>query len=222
MEEEHLDALHREILRIAYQLKEKSRIINVNILFESCCRELPNLWSEIDRAICDLYEMKYIVEGKQLFKKDILTNERRNKIYDYVLKNPGAHEREIRRIFQLGAYITHHHLALLEHFGFLRKITYTNKSVYFPTDFDKARETEILLLRHKTTNNIFDCIQKYGQIKMPELQSMLQIPDSTIRVLLKRLLEGGLIKRVEKNQSLYYVVADYKLQEGVVEVKRNK
>ena len=126
----------------------------MEMLFERCCRDLPNPPTEIDLAIRDLYRMKYIIEGTQLSKDDVLTNEKRNKILEYVMKFPGAHAREIRKVFDLGAYIAYRHLGHLEKFGFIRKSVFYNKSVYFPIDFDESKETETLLLRNETTKKI--------------------------------------------------------------------
>jgi len=188
-------------------------------LFEICCKELPNPEPEIYQAIRELYSMKFIVEGKQLFKQEVLTNEKRSKIFEYIHQYPGAHVREIRKVFDLGAYMAYRHLAILEKFEFLRKSSYRNKIVYFPADFEESRELEALLLRNETTNSIFECIQNEGQLRITELKDTLQIPYTTIQDHLKQLVEGGLIKKIKKDQISYYVLPDFEAEGGAIEAK---
>ncbi|NVM55678.1 MAG: hypothetical protein HWN66_18405 [Candidatus Helarchaeota archaeon] len=215
-----LNILHRTILRIARRVQEKKHFFDMLTLFEACCREIPNPEPEIFQAIRDLYKMKYIIEGKKLFKEDILTNKKRNKIYEYVKKYPGVHEREIRQVFGLGAYMAYRHLNLLEAFGFLRKKYYYNKSTYFPSDFEEAKEAECLLLRNETTNKIYDYIKEYEQLRITEIKEFLQISYTTIQSHLNRLIEGGLVKKIKKGQKSYYILAEISDQEELVEVKR--
>ena len=77
-----LTIIHKNILQLARLLREKKRNFNMVSLFETCSKKLPNPEPEIYQAILDLYNMKYIVEGKTLFKQDILTNEKRSTIYE--------------------------------------------------------------------------------------------------------------------------------------------
>ena len=70
-EKDQLTVLHKSIIQIAQKLRKKNRILDVQTLFEKCCKELPNPEPEIDRAIRELYQKNYLVEGKILFKNGI-------------------------------------------------------------------------------------------------------------------------------------------------------
>ncbi|HUX99482.1 MAG TPA: helix-turn-helix domain-containing protein [Candidatus Deferrimicrobium sp.] len=221
---EQLTILHKNILRIASVLRKKERFFDMISLFEVCCKELPNPEPEIDGAIRDLYRMKFIIEGKQLFKEEILTNEKRKKILDYILKYPGAHHREIRSALELGDYMAYRHLALLEKFGFLRKKSYQNKLVYFPTDFDEDEELEILVLRNEITRKIYDSLKEHEELRLSEFSDILQVPYTTIQSHLSHLVENGLVQKIKKDQISYYIIPATKpevtTEEEVVEVKR--
>ena len=197
--------LHENILRVAQVLRKKRRSFNMETLLEECCKALPNPETEIDRAIRDLLKMQQIVEGSQLIKEDVLRNEKRNKILEYVTKYPGAHEREIRKVFGLGAYMTRRHLGYLVKFGFLRKSTFQNKSVFFPIGFDETSEAKTLLLRNETTKAIYQAIQEGEQIRLSEISQIVHVPYTTIRSHLDRLIEGGLIERIRRKNRIYYV-----------------
>ncbi|NVM30991.1 MAG: winged helix-turn-helix transcriptional regulator [Candidatus Helarchaeota archaeon] len=204
-EGKELTMLHENILRVAQVLRKKRRFFNMEALLEECCNALPNPQTEIDLAIHDLLHMKQFVEGSQLIKEDVLRNEKRNRILEYVTKYPGAHKREIRKAFGLGAYITHRHLGFLVKFGFLRKSTFQNKSVFFPIDFDETVEAKTLLLRNDTAKTIYQAIQERGQLRLSEISQIVRVPYTTIRSHLTRLIEGGLIKRIREENRVLYV-----------------
>ncbi len=216
---DNLTILQKNILQVAQSIRKEQKTFNMVTLFEICCKKLPNPEPEIYQAIRELYSKKFIVEGKQLFKQEVLTNEKRNKINGYINKYPGAHIREIRKVFDLGAYMAYRHLAILEKFEFLRKSSYRNKIVYFPSDFKEDQELAVLLLRNETTNRIFECIQEHGKLRVTELKEIIQIPYTTIQDHLKRLIEGGLVEKIKKDQTSYYVLAE---EEGVEEKIRGE
>ncbi|MFX1298608.1 MAG: winged helix-turn-helix transcriptional regulator, partial [Promethearchaeota archaeon] len=183
-------------------------------------KKLPNPEPEIDRALRELIRMKYIIEGKLLLKEDILKNEKRRKIYEHVVKYPGAHEREIRTIFKLGAFMAFRHLGFLVKFGFLREKYYLNKKVYFPVNFEEEKEAEVLLLRNETTNKIYECLQEHGRLRLVELEEKLQIPYATVQFHIKRLVDGDLVKKIQEGSIYYYIPADIPPDENILEVRR--
>ena len=216
-----LNILHQNILRIAQSLRKKQRGFNMLTLFEKCCRELPNPEPEIDHALRELYQMHYLVEGKQYFRDEILENEKRKQIYDYLLKYPGAHERELRKIIGLGAYEVQIHLSFLTLYGFIRSSSYKNKSVYFLIDFDSVNELNTLILRNETTQKIYDCIASQHQLRLSEIAELLPFPYTTIQPHVKELIDGGLINKIEKDGISYYTLAEISLQKEVIELKRD-
>ncbi len=200
-----LSILHKNILRVAYELKKKSYTLDTVTLFKACRQKLPNPEPEIDKAIRELIGMKYILEGKRLLKGDILANEKRRMIFEYILKNPGVHEREIRAVLRLGAYMAFRHLGFLVKFGFLREKSYLNKKVYFPTTLEESRETELLLLRNETTDKIYQFLKIEGRLQLVELEEKLEIPYATVQFHIKRLIEGELVRKIRDGSSYYYV-----------------
>ena len=229
LEKDQLNVLHKAIIQIAQNLRKKNRTFDVQALFEKCCKELPNPEPEIDRAIRELYQMNYLVPGKILFKQEILENDKRKKLYEYILNYPGAHEREVRKQFNLGAYESKIHLAYLIRYGFLRKKEYKNKTVYFPIDFAEVKEKEFLLLRNETTKIIYERIKAVQKIRLSELADSTNIPYTTIQFQLKDLLEEGLINKIEEDHITFYIPAELPVQQvpeetttqpDLIEVKR--
>ena len=67
-----------------------------------------------------LFREKYVIEGYELTKLTLLDNKKRKFMYEYIEQNPGAHIREIQKVFNLGTYDTLRNLGYLEVFGFIR------------------------------------------------------------------------------------------------------
>lgn len=201
-----LNILHIVILRVAEKLREKNVTFDIETLFERCRKELPHPEPEIGQAIRELYQMKYLVEGKRLFKDEILQNEKRQKIFEYVLKNPGTHEREIRNIFNLGAYEARIHIRFLIKFGFIRNKTFKNRNIYFPITFNESQEIKTLLLRNEKNRKIFEFIKMHQQVRLSEISNHLQVSHSTIQPHIKDLLENDLLRKIQQDGIFYYTL----------------
>ena len=224
-----LNALHNNILQIASSLRKKTRVFSMLNLFEECCKTLPHPESEIDRATRELYDRGFLVEGKQLFKQDILKNEKRANIYDYFLNNPGAHEREIRKALELGAYETNINLSLLTKFGFIRNKSYKNKIVYFPLEFPEDKEMESLMLKEKIPQKINDCIKEHTRLRLSEISEILGIPSTTVKYHLKELTDSGMLNKKQEDQVTFFTIPEgpmqkelpgVEAQQELLEVKR--
>lgn len=212
-----LSPLQQAIIQVADSIRRKQRSFDMAILFERCSKKLSNPRSEIDLAIRELYKAKYFIEGKPLFKEDILKNETRANIFEYILNNPGAHEREIRRAFKLGGNETFIQLSFLIKYGFIRKRMYKNKSVYFPMDFDERNEKETLFLKTETAQKIYEYIKTNRQIKLPELTEHLKMPINNIQYHLRNLLDEGFIKNIQDDHNSFYILGEAPLQEELKE-----
>ncbi|TFG04787.1 MAG: hypothetical protein EU536_03850 [Promethearchaeota archaeon] len=217
---EKFTLLHMKVLEVARTLKSEQGLFDMMTLFERCIRGLPYSEPQIYQIIQDLYQMKCIVEGKLLFKEDILTNEKRRKIFEYVTEHPGAHTREIQTTFNLGSYMAFRHLAFLEKFNFIRKKPYKNKIVYFPSDSDEQEDLKVLLFRNQTINRIYRLIEDLGKVRATEISESLKIPYTTIQSHLNELVESGLISKVKENQTVFYIPTEIKESKGAIEVKR--
>jgi hypothetical protein len=229
LEKDKLNNLHKSILQIALDLRKKHRTFDVRSLFEKCCRELPNPEPEIESAVRDLYRLNYLVEGKILLKQDILENDKRKKIYLYILQSPGAHERELRNEFNLGAYEARVHLDFLTQYKFIRRTEYKNKVVYFPIDFPEDREKEALLFRNDTIKMLYERIKGLQKVRLSELADDINAPYTTVQSQLKDLLEEGFINKIQEENTTYYVLpeitaptlpAEAPAQSDQIEIKR--
>lgn len=215
-----LTVIHKNVIRVALEIRKKNRAFNVITIFNRCCQQLPYPEPEIEGALRDLLEWKYIVLGKYLVKSEILANEKRRDMYQYISQYPGAHEREIKNVCNLGAYETRVHLAYLIDFNFIRRGSYKNRNVFFPIDFEKSKELETVLLRTETTMHIYECIKSNQALRLSEIAELTQIPYTTIQSQLIDLIEAGLIEKIQEGSTTFYRVPQLSSFAEQLEVKR--
>ncbi len=87
----------------------------------------------VRKILMSLTNKRLIVEGSKLTKAEILNNEKRNEIYDFILKNPGTYFNRILHELNYGNHIIVWHLSMLLKFNFISKEILENHEIYFDT-----------------------------------------------------------------------------------------
>ncbi|MFX1450473.1 MAG: hypothetical protein ACFFCM_06510, partial [Promethearchaeota archaeon] len=195
---------------IAHEIGTKKRSIELKELYNKCIADLEYSREEILLSIKMLYEKKYIVEGHRLTKETILDNETRKQIYDYIEKNPGAHNREIRNNFKLGSYRAFRHIKYLEIFGLLRSKEFMNKRAYFLVETDENQDERILILKNERTKMIYDQIQVHKKLRLVEIEENLNLEHGQIQPHIRKLLKYDLIDSVVDNDIVFYIPKIFK------------
>lgn len=87
----------------------------------------------------EFYHLTILISivGERLQNTNILSNERRRKIFEYIQSNPGAYLREIMRENCLSPNWTKYHLNVLEIYGYIKSKRCGRNIVYFPADKKK-------------------------------------------------------------------------------------
>lgn len=201
---EELNSIEREILEIAVKIGGSKRPIELEPLYKETISQLDYPENIIVKTINKLFREKYIIEGYELTKLNLLENKKRKSIYDYVEQNPGAHIREIQKTFDLGTYDTLRNLNYLEVFGFLRSKRFMNKVTYFLVGTDETRDEKILILKNARTKIVFNQIDTLEKARLSELVKSLNLSHGQIQPHIKKLSEYHLIKSVIENNVVYY------------------
>lgn len=86
-----------------------------------------------------LTNKKLLVEGSKLSRNDILNNQKRRSIYEYIAENPGTYFNRIVQELNLSNHIVVWHLNMLLKFDFIQKEILENHEIYFvgTKDFDQ-------------------------------------------------------------------------------------
>jgi predicted ArsR family transcriptional regulator len=129
--------------------------------------------------------------------KDIIDFETRKSIYNYILENPGLHEREISRKMDIPKTTMRYHLSFLQK----QKLIESDSSkrfirYYVTTKYDDEDNSKIInYLRQKTTREIILMLLLTSGSTMLDLGQSLQKAPPTIAFYLKRLEKDGIIKK---------------------------
>ena len=101
----------------------------------------------VRKILISLTNKKLIVEGSKLIKGEILNNEKRKEIYDFIINNPGTYFNKILHELNYSNHIVVWHLSMLLKFDFISKKILENHEIYF----DATTELEDISSTYFTT-----------------------------------------------------------------------
>lgn len=131
-------------------------------------------------------------------KNDILELETRRKIYQYILKNPGLHLRELSRRLKIPITTLRYHLRFLKKRDLINEQRGTRLIRYYGANKTSNNDKELLcLLRNKTIRQIILILYYNVVTSRVELSDMLEKKPNTISYYLKKLLDLGIIEPAE-------------------------
>jgi predicted transcriptional regulator len=161
----------------------------------------------IKQIVISLIKQKLIAEGTNLTRADVLPNENRKSIYDYVMEHPGCYFRKVVLELELPNHVVTWHLNILIKFGFIKKDIFETQPLYFnPTlDFEKVRQSYIAS-KEKSQKILFYLDENKQGLTKTQLAEALSMHNTTITKYLKDLLNIALIiKKESGNKTLYYL-----------------
>lgn len=143
-----------------------------------------------------------------MFKKEILENENRRKIYSLIEANQGIHLRELQRLLNMPLTTLEYHLSYM-----VRKaIVIGEKEGHFRRYYTKplSREDKKVLsaLRQKRMREIVLVIAANEKAKFQYLSDHLKLPSSTLSFYLKYLVDKGILAREKIGYEMMYTVRD--------------
>lgn len=145
-----------KVLDIAEDLKKNNKIIQIDLLYKIARRKLKIEAKNLFFIINYLINNKIIVEGTKFLKRDILKNQHRFEIYQFIKTYPGVHFSVIKKkiLPEGGAGQFIFHLDVLLKFDFIKKVDVKNYSLFLPYDMDEQLGIFYFLLRDKINRKI--------------------------------------------------------------------
>ena len=155
-----------------------------------------------------------------MFKEEILDNERRGKIYDFIRKNPGLHLRELQRRLTIPLSSLEYHLDYMVRKKILFRESEGHYTRFYAKHLDSEDKKILRFLRQKRLREIVLIILSEQKVKYSSLLDSLKIPPSSLSFYLKYLVENKVISRhkigyeniyfIEESDRVTKVVATYK------------
>jgi predicted transcriptional regulator len=139
-------------------------------------------------------------------KDEVLLNDTRRDIYNYILDNPGCHLREIQKEMGVSISTATWHLRILEKAGLIRVVKHRNKLLYYPTGFKLEDALVATTLKNATAKAIVDYLLRVGNAHVRKIARDLDLGVETVRYNLKKLERVGVVLNVEEgNKVVYYI-----------------
>ena len=200
------------VLFIIQDYLNKNRYFTIHEItpfINSRLRELSiNLnYSGIKEVLKSLIKKKLVFERSKLTKPNILNNENREIIYEYIRKNPGIYFNQIAKALKLSNYILGWHLKILLKFNLIRSKGINNHEVFFDINLSNENDDLYYLSSKKKTKRILNfLIENPEGATKTRLSRELNIHSTTISKYTKKLEKTNLIlKKRTANKMIYFL-----------------
>ncbi|NVM31032.1 MAG: hypothetical protein HWN65_19480 [Candidatus Helarchaeota archaeon] len=199
-----LDEVEKAVLNIAEEMSKEVQKIKYGSLYYKAKRVLNYSKIEISNAINKLYLKKYIVVGSRLTKDQILQNQTRKRVYEYIVAHIGAHIREIRDNLSITPHILNWHLNMLENFNYTFRIKFLKYVTFFPSTFDRTAAVPFLALKNENSFRIFKKCLENPLVDFESLRAGLNLQPNVIFYHLNNLIKFDVIFAHKINQTVVY------------------
>jgi len=206
MKIEQLSEIEANIYQVLKEYLREFNEFNLKLALPYCFEKLNYKYSDtvITVSIKSLIQKKYIIQGSSLSKEDILHNQNRKKILDFIQKNPGSYNRLIRRELSLGSNEFNWHVGMLEKFGFVKKIRFDQRSFgYFEKRTYMDHEYDLYLLQNEKIDKLLKILEK-DQYTVSQITKILEFHYNTVQKYLQILEKRNLIFLKIVGKHIYY------------------
>jgi len=147
----------------------------------------------------------------RLTMEDVLENENRSKVIDFIMDNPGIHFSELLRKTNLAPGNLNWHIEILERYKIIKNEIVGKYVIYFPYHSkNPLSNIDLKLQKSKTTMEILEMIQITPGITQNQIAKHLGKNHKTVKYHLDKLIEIDLIekKKQGKKNLLYSTIQE--------------
>jgi len=198
------------ILKVVEEYLNKNRYFDMNEILPFIMSRLKMTSSNlnmrrIEEILKILVKKRLIVEGSKLSINDILSNQKRKEIYDYIVQNPGVYFYKLIKELKLSNHVVTWHLNMLLKFNFIKKEKFENRDLYFDSSYDESNPRFRYFTSKEKSKKIITYLRNndYG-ITKTQLSKELKMHSTTISKYLKVLAQFGIIFKKKMSKRLIY------------------
>jgi len=209
---EQLAELEKTVLAIIQGYLNKNRVLDIEKIIpfiQSRLREKHKKLTTygIQLILKSLQEKKLIVNASKLSHDDILNNEKRKKIYDFIVKHPGTYFNRITSNLGITSHVVVWHLNMLVKFQFIIKEKIENREVFFTPDIDKQNKQLFYYVSKTKSQKIINYLKKNNiGVSKTQLSSELKMHINTVSKYLKILQNLKVISKEKHSRHLLYFI----------------
>jgi len=160
------------VLTVIQEYLNKNRYFNmkdilpfINSRFKMASVNINN--SGIEKILKTLTQKKLIVEGSKLTREDLLINQKRSLIYEFIVKNPGTYFNRIVKELNLSNHVVIWHLEMLLKFEFIKRQKIENHEIYFDFEY-RLKNTELTYFTSKEKSKLIIDYLKKNDLGVPK------------------------------------------------------
>lgn len=165
----------------------------------------------IEEILRSLVKKKIIVEGSKLSIDEILNNEKRKIIYQFILNNPGTYFYKIVTQLGISNHVVVWHLKMLLKFDLIQVEKVENHDVYFDSNFNIKNSKFAYITSQEKGKKIIEYLRQndFGLSKS-QLSKELKMHPNTISKYLKMLEQFNvIIKKKVSKRVIYFLNEAY-------------
>jgi len=206
------------VLEIVQEYLNKNREFNVEkiipFIYSRIKHTQINLnYQGIHDILKSLLKKKILVEGSKLSSDDVLFNEARRRVFNFILENPGTYFSKILKKLDLANHVVVWHLNMLLKFSFIEKSLIDNTEVYYEKSMD-LRDVELIYFKnHNKSKKIIQYLLKNDRgVNKTKIAEDLNIHINTLSKYLIMLENLRIIysEKIDKHY-LYFLEETYQL-----------
>jgi len=170
------------VVDVAKEIVEKNKTVKMEQLFNIAKKRLKLNDLGIKRILKYLFDNKILIEGSKIIKSEVLSNEIRGMIFNFVKIYPGINFSALRNnLFKefdkndtnVGTGQIIWHLEVLLKFKCLKKVEYKNYTLYAPYNMDSEQVVYYFLLRDKINRKIMDSLIENEPLKQADIPKII-------------------------------------------------
>lgn len=164
----------------------------------------------IEEILRSLTKKKLIDEGTRFTRLDVLNNQKRKQIYNFILKNPGVYFNTIVRSLKLNKPVIVWHINMLSRFDFIKREEFENHEIFFDSRLSAMNRKFRYFTSKDESKKILEYLREndYG-ITKTHLSMNLGMHHNTITKYLNKFEDFNIIikKKIAK-RTLYFLNED--------------
>ena len=168
-------------------------------------------YAGIREILKKLINKKFIFEGSKLFKDDVLVNENREKIYEFIKNHPGVYFNRIARELKLSNYILAWHLKILLRFEFIRNKTIHNHETFFNFEMPIKYDDILFFISKEKVEKIIKYLLDFQEgVSKTKISKELKMHSSTVTKYLTTLENMKIINSKKlSNKTIFFLNERY-------------
>lgn len=166
--------------------------------------------NKVKLIVKSLKKKNLIVEGSRLTKDDILKNETRKKIYEFICKNSTVYFHQIMKGLDLPTHSVIWHVNFLHLFNFINRVKiekHYNHYIYFNKNLDSQQARIMYFTNNKKCKQIIEHLKNENEgCTKTQLSKELGMHPNTIKKYINELEVLNIVsKKRSSNKNLYYL-----------------